>query len=115
MAMVRLPFIKIYRDRHGTVRRYVRRRGQKDVPLKGEPGTPEFMLAYQAAFDTTAPRADRTKAGTFARLIADYCRSAAYANLKPSSQKLYKLVLDRIAQRHGHRWVRDARRAMRVK
>lgn len=111
MAMVRLPFIKIYRDRHGTVRRYVRRRGQKDVPLKGEPGTPEFMLAYQAAFDTTAPRADRTKAGTFARLIADYCRSAAYANLKPSSQKLYKLVLDRIAQRHGHRLVRDARRS----
>ena len=55
--------------------------------------------------------ADETKAGTFAKLITDYCRSAAFANLKPSSQKLYRLVLDRIAERHGHRLVRDARRS----
>jgi integrase len=33
----------------------------------------------------------------------------AFANLKPSSQKLYRSVLDRIAERHGHRLVRDAR------
>jgi integrase len=57
------------------------------------------------------PAVDETKAGTFGRLIADYCRSAGFANLKPSSQKLYKLVLDRIAERHGHRLVRDARRS----
>jgi integrase len=69
------------------------------------------MLAYQAAFSTMAPVVDETKAGTFARLIADYSRSAGFANLKPSSQKLYKLVLDRIAERHGHRLVRDARRS----
>ena len=111
MATVRLPFLKVYRDRHGTVRRYVRRRGQKDIPLKGEPGTSEFMFAYQAACHTETSRFDRTKAGTFARLITDYGRSASFANLKPSSQKLYKLVLDRIADRHGHRLVRDARRS----
>ena len=35
----------------------------------------------------------------------------AFANLKQSSQKLYRLVLDRIVQRHGHRLVRDARRS----
>jgi hypothetical protein len=93
MALVRLKYLKIYRDRHGTVRRYVRRRGQKDVPLKGEPRTSEFMEAYQAACDTKMVRGDRTKTGTFARLIADYCRSAAFANLKSSSQQLYKLVL----------------------
>ena len=52
------------------------------------------MLAYQAALGTRVPMADETKAGTFARLITDYCRSAAFANLKPSSQKLYRLVLD---------------------
>lgn len=60
---------------------------------------------------TRVPMVDETKAGTFARLITDYCRSAAFANLKPSSQKLYRLVLDRIAARHGHRLVRDARRS----
>ena len=111
MTLLRLRYLKVYRDRHGTVRRYFHKRGQKDLPLKGEPGTTEFMLAYQAAFGATAPVVDETKAGTFARLIADYCRSSAFANLKPSSQKLYKLVLDRIAERHGHRLVRDARRS----
>jgi integrase len=111
MTLLRLKYLKVYRDRHGTIRRYFRRRGQKDVTLKGDPGTTEFTLAYQAAFGTRAPAVDETKAGTFGRLIADYCRSAGFANLKPSSQKLYKLVLDRIADRHGHRLVRDARRS----
>jgi enterobacteria phage integrase len=111
MTLLRLKYLKVYRDRHGTVRRYFRRPGQKTLPLKGEPGTAEFMLAYQDALGTSAPAVDKTKAGTFARLIADYCQSAAFANLKPSSQKLYRLVLDRIAERHGHRLVRDARRS----
>jgi integrase len=111
MTLLRLKYVKVYRDRHGTVRRYFRRRGQKDLPLKGDPGTAEFMSDYQAALSTRAPAVDETKAGTFARLIADYSRSAGFANLKPSSQKLYKLVLDRIAERHGHRLVRDARRS----
>ena len=111
MTMLRLKNLKVYRDRNGTVRRYFRRRGHKDLPLKGEPGSPEFMRAYQAAFDTTVPTVDKTATGTFARIIVDYRRSAAFANLKPSSQKLYQLVLDRIAERHGHRLVRDARRS----
>ena len=110
MTFLRLKYLKVYRDRHGTVRRYVRRRGQKDIALKGEPGTTEFMLAYQAALGTTAPTVNKTKPGTFARLITDYYQSVAFANLKPSSRKLYRLVLDRIAERHGHRLVRDARR-----
>jgi integrase len=111
MTLLRLKYLKVYRDRHGTVRRYFRRPGHKALPLKGEPGTTEFMLAYQSAFGTRVPAVDKTKAGTFARLIAEYCQSAAFANLKPSSRKLYRLVLDRIAERHGHRLVRDARRS----
>jgi integrase len=111
MTLLRLKYLKVYRDRHGIVRRYFRRRGHKNLPLKGEPGTTEFMLSYEAAFGTRTPAVDETKAGTFAGLIADYCRSVAFANLKPSSQKLYRSVLDRIAERHGHRLVRDARRS----
>jgi enterobacteria phage integrase len=111
MTRLRLGYIKEYRDRHGTVRRYFRRRGQKDIPLKGEPGTSEFMLSYQAAFETKSPLVNQIKAGSFSRLITDYCGSAGFANLKPSSQHIYRLVLDRIAERHGHRLVRDARRS----
>ncbi len=43
-------------------------------------------------------------------VFGTHSRSAGFANLKPSSQKLYKLALDRIAERHGHRLVQDARR-----
>ena len=110
MTVLRLKYVKVYRDRHGSLRRYFRRRGQKDVPLQGEPGTAEFMRAYQAAFEARVSAADEPEIGTFANLIIEYCRSAAFINLKPASQKLYRLVLDRIAERHGHRLVRDARR-----
>jgi integrase len=68
------------------------------------------LLAYQTAIGMSAPVVDEAKTGTFNRLIVEYCRSAAFANLKPASQRLYKLVLDRMAERHGHRLVRDARR-----
>ena len=67
MTLLRLKYLKAYSDRHGTVRRYFRRRGQKDVPLKGEPVSTEFMRAYQAAYDTTAPTVDKTATGTFAK------------------------------------------------
>ena len=79
MTLLRLKYLKIYRDRHGTVRRYFRR-SDRDLLLKGDPGTAEFMLAYQAALGARVPMVDETKAGTFARLITDYCRSAAFAN-----------------------------------
>ena len=59
MTLLRLRYLKVYRDRHGTVRRYVRRRGQKDLRLKGEPGTIEFMLAYQAALVPPRPWSTR--------------------------------------------------------
>ena len=111
MTVLRLKYVKVYRDRHGSLRRYFRRRGQKDVALQGEPGTAEFMRAYQAAFEARVSAADEPETGTFANLIIEYCRSAAFINLKPASQKLYRLVLDRIAERHGHRLVRDARRS----
>ncbi len=110
MTVLRLKYLKVYRDRHGTLRRYFRRRGQKDVPLQGEPGSAEFMRAYEAALGARAPVAAEPKTGTFAGLIVEYSRSAAFVNLKTSSQKLYRIVLDRIAERHGHRLVRDARR-----
>src|SRR4051812_43147564 len=81
VAHLRLRFVKAYVDRHGTVRRYFRRKGFKDVPLPGMPGSREFMDAYQAALDTTASAApklvglDRSKPGTMSALIAEYYAS----------------------------------------
>jgi hypothetical protein len=47
---LKLRYIHEYRDRHGKLRRYFRRAGHKDVPLRGTPGSKEFLRAYcQAA------------------------------------------------------------------
>jgi integrase len=108
MTLIKLPYVKVYRDRHGRVRRYFRRRGQRDVPLPGVPGSEEFANAYQGALD--APPAKQPSpyaAGTFARLVEDYYGSVDFVNLKPSSRALYRTVLDPIAKRDGHRLVRD--------
>jgi len=37
-------------DRHGNVRIYFRRRGERKVRLTAKPGTPEFDAEYMAAF-----------------------------------------------------------------
>jgi hypothetical protein len=50
------------------LRRYFRRKGYKQIPLPGLPGSEEFMAAYQAAVaGTTSSRdigANHTKPGT---------------------------------------------------
>jgi hypothetical protein len=107
VTFLKLPYVKVYRDRHGRVRRYFHRRGSPDVALPGAVGSPEFMAAYQAASDAPAKHSSPHAAGTFARLLEDYYRSVEFANLKPNSQRLYHICLDPIAKRDGHRLVRD--------
>ena len=91
MALLRLPYVRTYRDRHGRLRRYLRRRGHPDVPLPGEIGSEEFMRAYQAALGAPAKRSSPHAAGTFAKLVEDYYASVEFANLKPSSRSTYRL------------------------
>src|SRR5262249_31644320 len=94
MTLVKLPYVKVYRDRHGRVRHYFRRRGQPSVSLPGAVGSHEFMRAYEAALDRPAKPPNRYEAGTLARLVEDYYGSVEFANLKPSSRTLYRSVLD---------------------
>ena len=107
MTLLKLPYVKTYRDRHGRVRHYFHRRGQRDVPLPGPVGSEQFMRAYQSALDSPPKRVSPHANGTLARLVEDYYRSIEFANLRPSSKKAYRLCLDPIAQRDGHRLVRD--------
>jgi integrase len=112
MAVVRIPYVKTYTDRHGRVRRYFRKPGRKAVPLPGVPGSAEFMDAYQAALGEAVPTpASRQGAGTVGALICDYLNSPSFTDLAPSSKKLYRIVLDRFGNLHGHRMVHDMPRA----
>jgi site-specific recombinase XerD len=111
MAVVRIPYVNTYRDRHGTVRHYFRKRGHKPVALPGIPGSVEFMAAYQEALGGLAPKGPRQGPGSVGALIFDYLRSPAFTNLKPASQRAYRVVLGRFGATHGHRMVHDMPRA----
>jgi integrase len=107
MTKIRLAYVHEYRDRHGRLRRYVRRPGSRRVILPGLPGSPEFMQAYQDAMSGPVLRPRTPKAGTLAALAAEFFSSAEFANLKPSSQATYRLALGPVLEPDGHRLVRD--------
>jgi len=110
MTRIRLPYISEYRDRHGKLRRYFRRRGGRSIALPGLPGSIEFMAAYQAALAVVSPPPPSPKhviSGSLAAVAAGYFRSADFANLSPSSQRSYRVALKPILAAHAHRLVRE--------
>ena len=108
MTRIRLPYIHEYRDKSGKIWRYVRRRGLPNVQLPGLPGSPEFMAAYQAAIAGEAPeKRAHASYGTMKALIIDYYRSAAFANLRPNSRRVYRIALEAIVRDHGHRYAAE--------
>lgn len=105
LAVLKLKYVNEYRDRQGKLRRYFRR-GSTRRPLPGEVGSDEFMGAYRKLLTGVAPViAPRNGEGSFGRLITDYYGSRPFLNLKPSSRKIYRYVLEPLAKAHGHRAV----------
>jgi integrase len=107
MTRIKLDYVHEYRDRHGKLRRYVRRPGSRRVALPGLPGSPEFMQAYQDAMSGPVLRPRAPRAGTLAALAAEFFGSTEFANLKPSSQRVYRVTLAPVLELDGHRLVRD--------
>jgi integrase len=109
MTQLRLEFIHAYRDRHDRLRHYFRRKGAKQIPLPGLPGSEEFMTAYQAALaGVTAPReigASRTKPGTVNAAIVGYYQSLAFRELAPSTQYQRRLILEKMRNEVGERQI----------
>jgi hypothetical protein len=103
MARLRLEFVHEYRDRHGKLRRYFRRRGSKRIPLPGLPGSAEFMEAYQAALaGVSAPNAvgaSRTKPGTMNAAIVGYYQCVAFRDLASGTQRKYRPLVASCASR----------------
>jgi hypothetical protein len=113
MAVIKLRYVNEYVDRTGKVRRYFRRGAVRGV-LPGNVGSEEFMAAYEAflAGRTVEAKTQRTGSegygeGTLGRLVTDYYGSRPYLNLKLSSRKTYRYVLEPLVKAHGHRLVRD--------
>ena len=104
-----LPFIERWRDRHGKMRYYFRRRGSPRIALQGDVGSDEFHAAYALALhgeaDDNRPKIERAGNGTLAALITSYKQTAAFKGLRETTQAGYQSRLDAIRREHGHRSV----------
>jgi hypothetical protein len=109
MTSLRLEYVHEYRDRHGKLRRYFRRKGSKRIPLPGLPGSEEFIAAYQAALaGITAPReigARHTKPGTVNAAIIGYYQSMTFRSLAASTQYERRLILEKVRNEVGERQI----------
>jgi integrase len=103
MTRIKLEYVHEYRSR-GRTYYYFRRRGYKQVALKGTPGSAEFMAAYQEALATTQPQeigADRTKPGTVNAAIVGYYQSLIFRQAADGTQALRRRILERFRAGHG--------------
>lgn len=104
-----LPHLQRFRDRHGRKRTYYRRPGFKRVTLP-EPGAPGFTAAYEAAAAQGKPvegvGAKRTVSGTIDALIVAYYLTADYQNLRASTKRAHRNMLERFRAAHGDKIVR---------
>jgi integrase len=106
MTRIRLPYVHAFVDRRRgkvKVRYYFRRRGSKQSPLPGAPGSEQFMAAYEAArAGQAAPiGAKRVRAGSIGALALAYFHSSGFLALQPSTKKVYRNVIEAFTKEHG--------------
>lgn len=105
MVRVRLKHVHAFHDRHGRLRHYLRRPGHKAIPLPGEPGSREFLAAYQAAMQQTAQEPaslPRNAPGSLSALAASYYTGAAWKGLSAASKTTYRRIVERLRGQYGH-------------
>jgi len=106
---MRLKYVNTFKDRHGRPRSYYRRFG-RSVALPGEPGSDEFLEAYQAELKkdesvTSRPAGHHKASRSIAALADIYYDSPDFLRLKPGTQAAYRSCLKSFLDEHGHRSV----------
>jgi hypothetical protein len=98
-----LPYVHEFTDRHGKPRRYFRRKGFKPARLPGQPGTKEFMAAYEAARENGARLeiGKRAASGSVGALVSGYLASAAFKGLASETQRMRRGILEHFREEHG--------------
>lgn len=91
-------------DRHGKIRVYFRRAGQRKVLLTGIPWTTEFMDQYAAAMKGSGPvdppgrRIATSLPNTWRWLVEGYFQSADYRRLDPTTRAARRRTLEATCQ-----------------
>ena len=107
LGEVKLKYLVRDTDRHGNVRYYVRRPGQRKIRLWLEPGTPEFIEEYWRAVNNktvSPPRASKrvsTEKGSIRWLCLQYYNSPQFNDLSERTRNVRKRILDQICEREG--------------
>jgi integrase len=105
----RLSYVKAYKDRHGRMRYYFRRKGQSDIALPGKPNSAEFQLAYHAAM--AAVRRDigarRSPSGSVSAIIAAYYQDHSFLAFAESTRSMRRRILEKFRQAGGNRPLKD--------
>lgn len=99
-------------DRHGNQRYYFRRKGQKKVRLRADPGTAEFLEEFRRAYNgdhkaqaapnaaaaaQDAPIRKTAPKGTLAWLFSEYeTRAERWKDLGETTQQRRRVVMDQI-------------------
>lgn len=107
VAKVEIPYVQVFKDRHGKPRHYYRRKGFARVAIPGVPGSSEFMAVYASCGTPSAPVEPRSRLQprSINALIVEYYRSAEWANLKASTRPGYRCSLERFRESHGSKGV----------
>lgn len=107
MAYVKLKYVLRDVDRHGRVRHYFRKRGQRKILLRGDPGSEEFARDYRAALaGAVAPKAEQGRAvdpRSIRWLCTQYYGSGEYRRLDGRTQHVRRLILDKFCDAHGEK------------
>jgi enterobacteria phage integrase len=78
--------------------------------LPGKPGSAEFLATYNRLVEATNPAKPNLSLshppGSVGALIDDYLASPEFRDRKPSTQRIYRRVLEPLANRIGHRAVK---------
>jgi integrase len=103
MAKIRLKHVNAILGRDGKVRYYLRRRGFKNVPLPGLPGSAEFMEAYASAQvgERITVGAGRAKPGSVGAVVGAYLGSIEFGNLSAETRRTRRNILERFRDEHG--------------
>lgn len=95
-----------WKDRHGKTRYRFRKSGLPVHHFKAAPGTAEFMEELHAARNAVAAPVDRAVPFSYDALIVSFYRTARWNDMKPSSQRTYRGIIERFRAKNGDK---DAR------
>lgn len=99
-----IKYVERWKDRHGKIRLYYRKRPNPRIPLRDPVGSPEFWEDYNNAkngIDRKPSVQNRAKPDSMRWLVEQYYMSPSFKNMSPGYQKTRRGILEKFCEEHG--------------